>query len=96
MKAERQADFVMSLNPDERLFVARMAQRSFVDQRLIALAVPAAKADRDLMHALMNTTLSMFLIEAGRFRPRTECSGSLEGSGGSSVSDPRSPANRPG
>ena len=33
---------------------------------------------------------------SGRFRPRTECSGSLEGSGGSSVSDPRSPANRPG
>ena len=67
MKAERQADFVMSLNPDERLFVARMAQRSFVDQRLIALAVPAAEADRDLMHALMNTTLSMFLIEAAGF-----------------------------
>ena len=67
MKAERQADFVMSVNPDERLFVARMTDRSFVDQRLIALTARTPELDCDLMHALMNTTLGKFLIEAAGF-----------------------------
>ena len=67
MKAERRADFVMSVNPDERLFVARLTPRSFVDQRLIALSRRTPEVDCDLMHALMNTTLGMFLIEAAGF-----------------------------
>lgn len=67
MKAERQADFVTSVNPGDRLFLARMTKRAFVDQRLIALTVCTSRVDRDLMHALMNTTLVKFLIEATGF-----------------------------
>lgn len=67
MKAEPQADFVMSVNPGDRLFVARMTRRAFVDQRLIALTVGTRQVDFDLVHALMNTTLARFLIEAAGF-----------------------------
>lgn len=67
MKAERQADFVTSVNPGDRLFVARMTKRSFVDQRLIALTARTPDVDHHLMHALMNTTLTKFLIEATGF-----------------------------
>lgn len=67
MKPDRQADFVTSINPDERLFVARMTPRSFVDQRLIALTARSEALDGDLAHALMNSTLTMFLIEAAGF-----------------------------
>lgn len=67
MKPDRQADFVTSINPDERLFVARMIPRSFVDQRLIALTTRSDASDGDLAHALMNSTLTMFLIEAAGF-----------------------------
>ena len=70
MKPDRQADFVTSINPDERLFVARMTPRSFVDQRLIALTARSDALDGDLAHALMNSTLTMFLIEAAGFGRR--------------------------
>ena len=67
MKADRRADFVMSVNPDERLFVARLTRRAFADQRLIALTPRGSDADLDLTHALMNTSLAKFLIEAAGF-----------------------------
>ena len=67
MKSETQADFVLGMNPDHRLFVARMQTRGFVDQRLIRLTIKSADADMDLLHALLNSTLSLFLIEASGF-----------------------------
>ena len=67
MKADRKADFVMSVNPGRRSFVARLKERSFVDQRLVALTARTDGPDLTLVHALMNTTLSAFLIEATGF-----------------------------
>lgn len=67
MKAETQADFVLGMNPEDRIFVARMRERGFVDQRLIRLSAKPAAIDLDLAHALLNTSLGLFLIEAAGF-----------------------------
>lgn len=58
------ADFVISMNPDERLFVAKLETRSFVDQRLIRFTANVQDVDMDLVHALMNSILGLFFIEA--------------------------------
>ena len=59
------ADLVISMNPDQRLCVHRLKQRSFVNQRLIRLtSKPGTNVDVDLCHALMNSVIGMFLIEA--------------------------------
>ncbi len=59
------ADLVVPMNPDQRLCVHRLNQRSFVNQRLIRLtSVPGISVDVDLCHALMNSVIGMFLIEA--------------------------------
>lgn len=67
MKAETQADFVLGMNPEDRIFVARMRERGFVDQRLIRLSAKSDSIDLGLAHALMNTSLGLFLIEAAGF-----------------------------
>lgn len=63
MKPDTMADLVCTMNPGRRLFVAKMKERGFVDQRLIRFT---AKPDVDvpLTHALMNSTVGMFYIEA--------------------------------
>jgi hypothetical protein len=59
------ADLVISMNPDQRLCVHRLAQRSFVNQRLIMFTTkPGINIDVELCHALMNSVIGMFLIEA--------------------------------
>lgn len=62
------ADLVIPMNPDQRLCVHRLNQRSFVNQRLIRLTslpqVSEGNVDIDLCHALMNSVVGMFLIEA--------------------------------
>lgn len=60
------ADFVTSINPDDRLFVSRFENRTFINQRLIGFRT-TEDVDADLIHALLNTTLSMFFIEASGF-----------------------------
>lgn len=66
MSSSTLADFVISVNPDQRLCVHRLNQRSFVNQRLIRF-VSQEKVDVDLCHALMNSIVGMFLIEAVGF-----------------------------
>lgn len=63
MSASTLADFVISMNPDQRLCVHRLNQRSFVNQRLIRF-VSQQNVDVDLCHALLNSVIGMFLIEA--------------------------------
>lgn len=63
MSASTLADFVISINPDQRLCVHRFNQRSFVDQRLICF-ISQQNLDIDLCHALMNSVIGMFWIES--------------------------------
>jgi len=68
MKPDTLADFVVSMNPDKRLCVHRFNLRSFVNQRLIRFTVKnGVEADLDLLHALMNSVVGMFQIEAAGF-----------------------------
>ena len=67
MRLDKGADLVLSMNPDRRIYVAKLDGRRFVDQRLISFAKREPDADLDLIHALLNTSLSLFLIEASGF-----------------------------
>jgi len=61
MKDTARADFVTSLNPDRRLFFAKLAESSFINQRLIGLRLK--KGNKELVHALLNAVFEMFCIE---------------------------------
>ncbi|MGB4101765.1 MAG: hypothetical protein WBK91_07680 [Alphaproteobacteria bacterium] len=66
MKAETLTDLVMFINYGDRLFVARVDPPAFADQRLVRLE-PLGNIDIELCHALMNSTISMFIIEGMGF-----------------------------
>ncbi len=66
MEADELADLVMSINYGERLFVARVNPPAFADQRLIPFE-PIENTDVELCHALLNSTISMFIIEGMGF-----------------------------
>ncbi len=57
------ADIVTSMNPGERLFFAKLKERAFINQRLIRLT-KKGEADIDLCHALLNSLVSLFYLEA--------------------------------
>lgn len=61
------ADIVTTMNPDRRLFYAKFEQPSFINQRLIGLTRRANFIDLELYHALLNSLLGMFYIEAVGF-----------------------------
>ena len=67
MNASTLADFVISMNPDKRLCVYRFEEKSFVDQRLIRFCGKNDSVDIGLCHALLNSVVGMFLIEASGF-----------------------------
>lgn len=68
MSPHELADLVISMNPDHRLCVHRLATRSFVNQRLIRLSARADTfTDIALCHALMNSSVAMLLIESVGF-----------------------------
>ncbi len=68
MRPNTMADFAIAINPDSRLCVFRLQQRAFTNQRLIRLTLrQKGLLDLELLHALMNTSLGMFLIEAAGF-----------------------------
>lgn len=62
MNTDRLADLVMFINPGERLFVGRLDPPAFVDQRMIALE-SLEDVDIELCHALLNSSISMFILE---------------------------------
>lgn len=61
------AEIFTMMNPDQRLFFAKFENPSFVNQRLIGLTHKAAYHDAELNHALLNSMLTMFYIEASGF-----------------------------
>lgn len=64
MTPDTLADFVLSLNPDKRLFYARLHDRSFVDQRLTRFTIEGGRDNIELYHALLNSIVGLFYIEA--------------------------------
>jgi len=67
MRDTNVADIVTTMNPDRRLFFAKFEVPSFINQRLIGLKSTADYPDIDLNHALLNSLLGMFYIEAVGF-----------------------------
>lgn len=66
MRADTLTDLVMFINYGDRLFVGRVDPPAFADQRLVRLE-PRLELDIDLLHALLNSAVSMFLIEGMGF-----------------------------
>lgn len=62
MEADKLADLVMFINYGVRLFVGRVNPPAFADQRLVLLK-PHNEIDIELHHALLNSAISMFIIE---------------------------------
>ena len=57
------ADLVVSVNPDKKIFVAKLDTKSFVNQRLTRFTAKK-EIDIDLIHALLNSILGIFFIES--------------------------------
>ncbi|MCL4195878.1 MAG: N-6 DNA methylase [Phycisphaerales bacterium] len=66
MKPNTTADIVIPINFGDRLFMPRLQERSFVDQRLSYMRAQDA-TDVDLAHALLNTVVAYFWIEGMGF-----------------------------
>jgi hypothetical protein len=64
MRADTLADLVLPVNPYQRLFVPKLRERSFVDQRFTRFTLTDASVDADLCHAPLNSTVGLFCIEA--------------------------------
>lgn len=63
MRADRLTELVVPMGYGSRLYVGRLDPPAFVDQRLIALNAKEG-TDTDLVHALLNSTLGLLMIEA--------------------------------
>ncbi len=63
MDTKTLADFILSMNPDTRIFIAKTPEPTFVDQRIIRFTIGEG-IDHNLIHALLNSTFSMYFIEA--------------------------------
>lgn len=63
MKDDTTADLITSINPDERIFVAKFDTPTFVNQRLIGFTKNSNTIDVPLAHALLNSLLGIFYIE---------------------------------
>ncbi|WP_315819004.1 hypothetical protein [Paraflavitalea speifideaquila] len=62
MNTDSLADLVMFINYGDRLFVGRVNPPSFADQRLVLLR-PHEVIDIELHHALLNSAITMFILE---------------------------------
>ncbi|TVZ28465.1 N-6 DNA methylase [Gillisia sp. Hel_I_86] len=69
MSTENMADFVANVNYDKSLFIAKFENRSFIDQRMIGFSVKDEylQENKTLYLALLNSTVSLFLIESFGF-----------------------------
>lgn len=61
------AELFTMMNPDQRFFFGRFEEPSFVNQRLIGLTHRDEYPDLELNHALLNSLLTTFYIEASGF-----------------------------
>ena len=64
MRADTLADLVLPVNPYRRLFVPKLRERAFVDQRFTRFTLTDDHTDADLCHALLNSAVGLFLVEA--------------------------------
>lgn len=64
MKPNEVAHFFTMMNPDNRIFFGKFNQPSFINQRLIGLNFIRENQDTELCHALLNSVLMKFFIEA--------------------------------
>lgn len=67
LKSNEIAEIFTMMNPDRRLFFARFDTPSFINQRLIGLRHRPEFSDIALNHALLNSMLTTFYIEASGF-----------------------------
>lgn len=67
MRDTNVANIVTTMNPGQRLFFAKFQVPSFINQRLIGLKATPDYTDIDFYHALLNSILGMFYIEAVGF-----------------------------
>ena len=61
------AEIFTMMNPDDRMFYAKFNSPTFINQRLIGLKRKHSADNLDLLHALLNSVLSLFYIEAVGF-----------------------------
>lgn len=66
MSTDALADLVMPINFGNRLFISRICPASFVNQRLISFKANYG-VDIGLCHALLNSAVSLFMIEGMGF-----------------------------
>ena len=67
MKPDTQADMVLGVDLGDRIFVAIMKERGFVDQRLMRLTKKNDALDLHVCHALLNSLLGLYMIESSGF-----------------------------
>ena len=64
MRDTATADICTAMNPDQRLFFAKFQEPTFINQRLIGLKKKSHYQDIELYHALLNSIIGLFYIEA--------------------------------
>ena len=67
LHASEIADIFTAMNPDRRLFFSLLDAPSFINQRLIGLRHKPEYPDTELNHALLNSILTLFHVEASGF-----------------------------
>jgi type I restriction-modification system DNA methylase subunit len=68
MKTDSMADFVANVNYDKSLFIAKFEEPTFIDQRMIGFSLMQIyEKDKNILLALLNSTLGMFFIESYGF-----------------------------
>ncbi|WPC20666.1 hypothetical protein N6G95_10630 (plasmid) [Pediococcus inopinatus] len=61
-------DYVTSMNPNQHLFWAAFEESTALDQRGIAASLKSEyRRDRELIHALLNSAISLFILGASGF-----------------------------
>lgn len=66
--SEVYGDFVTPVNPDQRLFWSRVPDNLLINQRLTVFNIkPDVQVGKDLIHALLNSFIGLFMIEATGF-----------------------------
>jgi hypothetical protein len=58
------ADFFCSINPGDRLFIGKLEEAALVNQRLVCFTKVYDMFDDELVHALLNSSLTLFFLEA--------------------------------
>jgi hypothetical protein len=70
MEDKSLADFALSVNPDTKIFIQRFSEPSFTNQRLINISAKDSNIDKELFHALLNSTIVISQIEGLGFGRR--------------------------